>query len=614
MKKMICIVFMIALFTSSFTVFAAEYRGVLPSGTAYSDVEGVIDAYVEEHKATTAAVSVAVFTGSEVLMGKAYGYSDIENGIVNNKDTVFEWGSATKLLTWTSIMQLVEKDSINLNEDIRKYLPEGFLKKLRFDTPITMLNLMNHNAGWQEVATDLWIEDAGDVRNLGDALKLVEPEQVNQPGTVVAYSNWGSALAAYIVECVSGQPFDDYVHEHIFKPLDMENTALNATLSDNEWVKDKRREVKCYTTENRPLGTCIYNISLYPAGKATGTLDDFIKFGQAFLAPSGEKSPLFEKSQTLGEMLSPSLLFSDGTTPRNSHGFWTDEFGVSVLWHNGGTLGSSSWFAFDPKSGTGMIILTNQFHESVYNCGLLPKVFGKYEGEIWEGAAGDISGIYMPAKNFFKGFAKPYSLFSNIQFVSDGKDGYTVPGPDYTVKHITEDSYLLDMGGLKQDIVYKSTDKNGRTVLQLPGVDYIEINGYGVIAQFALLGIFILAALYGFLSLVTSCFSVLRRKKTNGITEGYRNIINASVVLAAALSGYLSENLFSNSPLRKEILWSIILIGILTLVSVSCILILALKWKSFNCARKEKRRLIMACTAGIIMIANVIFWQTYKFW
>lgn len=235
MKRLINTLLALAFWTSaSVTVYAAGNEGVLPSGVEYSNIESVIDTYVEEHKSTTAAVSVAVFTGSEVLMEKAYGYSDIENRITNDKYTVFEWGSMTKLLTWTSTMQLAEKGEIDLNEDIRIYLPDGFLKKLKYDTPITMLNLMNHNASWEETATDLFLKDKKDVKELGDALRLIEPEQIHEPGSFVAYSNWGTALAAYIVECVSGQSFDDYVQERIFKPLSMEHTALNATLSDNE--------------------------------------------------------------------------------------------------------------------------------------------------------------------------------------------------------------------------------------------------------------------------------------------------------------------------------------------------------------------------------------------
>lgn len=615
MKRLISIALALALCAPvSLTAFAAEPEGVLPSGVSYSNIEAVIDAYVKKNRGTTAAVSVAVFTGSDVLLEKSYGYSDIENTIANDKNTVFEWGSCTKLLVWTSIMQLVEKGKIDLKKDIRTYLPDGFFKRLKFDTPIYMLNLMNHNAGWQETLTDLFIKDKEDVKKLEDVLQLIEPEQINKPGTVLAYSNWGSALAGYIVERVSGQSFDDYVHEHIFEPLGMEHTALNPKLSDNKWVAEKRRLEKCYSTKNESLGTCLYNLPLYPAGKATGTISDFIKFGQAFLTTKSGKSPLFEKKKTLDEMLSPSLFYADRTTARNCHGFWTDELGVSVLWHNGGTLGSTSWFVFDPISGTGMIVLTNQCNESIYNCGLLPLVFGKYKSGTGKVSSKDISGMYVSSRTCFKGFAKPYSLFCHMQFVSKGDGIYSVPGANHTVTSIGENSYLLDMGGVKQFIIYSSTNEDGHTVLQLPGADYVEVNGYGVVAEYILLGLFILAALYGFFALIISFICFLKHKRVQGELGIYRAIVNASVVITAIMFVYISVKFFSSLALLKDVKWCVILNGILAQVPAVYAVILVVKWKKFNCTRKEKIRLIMTGVTGLIMTINVIFWEAYKFW
>lgn len=614
MKRFLSIALALVVYISaSLTAFAVEDEDVLPSGVSYSNIEAVIDAYVEQHESTTAAVSVAVFTGSDVLMEKAYGYSDLENAIVNDKDTVFEWGSCTKLLVWASVMQLVEKGEIDLNKDIRTYLPDGYFTKLTFDAPITVLNLMNHNAGWQETFTDLFIEDEADVKELGVALQLIEPEQIHEPGTVVAYSNWGAALAGYIVEHVSGQSFDDYVHEHIFEPLDMEHTALGATISDNEWVAGKRREQKNYTSENESLGTSLYYLSLYPAGMAMGTASDFIKFGQAFLTTEGKPSPLFKKADTLADMLSPSLFYADGTTVRNYHGLWTDELGVPVLWHNGGTIGSSSWFAFDPQAGIGTIILTNQQHESVYNCGILPLVFGKYEIGPSTVMGQDISGMYLSARTSFKGYTKLYSLACLMQFVSNGEGGYSVPGPNYTATSVGPSSYLLDMGGLKQNIIYASSGEGGHTVLQLPGTDYIEVNGYGVIVKLILLFLFMLAVLYSVIALIISSIHFLN-KKPLGILEKYRTIVNVSVITTAMMFVYITVKLFSNAPLIQEVLWSVILIAVLTLIPVAYVVILAVKWAKLDCLRKEKIKLIMTGVAGFILIINVIFWEAYKFW
>lgn len=111
---------------------------------------------------------------------------------------------------------------------------------------------------------------------------------------------------------------------------------------------------------------------------ATGTIEDFVKFGQAFVPADGEVSPLFKKRETLDEMQSPTLYYADGQTARNCHGFWTDEYSVPLLWHNGGTAGSTSWFAYNMETGVGVVILTNQAAESVYTTGILPMVFGTY--------------------------------------------------------------------------------------------------------------------------------------------------------------------------------------------------------------------------------------------
>lgn len=617
MRRFICIILTMLIWSSvSWLAFAAEGKELLPSGIAYSDIEAVIDAYVKKHEKTTAAVSVAIFTDSRALMEKAYGYSNLENSIINDKDTVFEWGSCTKLLVWTSVMQLAEKGKLDLKEDIRTYLPKGFLKKLKNDTPITMINLMNHNGGWQETVTDLFVDKVEDVKELGDVLKQIEPEQINKPGEIVAYSNWSSALAGYIVERVSGQSFYEYVHQNIFEPLGMEHTALSPTLSDNEWVAEKRAKEKCYTDKKEPLGTSLYHISMYPAGMATGTLSDFIRFAQTFSVSEGEKLMLFEKRDTLEEMLSPTLFYADGSTARNYHGFWTDQFRVPVLWHNGGTLGSSSWFAFDPKSGIGMITLTNQRNESIYNCGLLPLVFGKYESisKVDTGSNSDISGMYVSARSCFKSFAKPYNLFSTMGLELGEDAKYTIPGTNSTLKAIGKDSYLMDQGDLKQFIVHASTDKDGRTTLQLPGSDYIKVNGYVVLAKYGLLLMFLLAVLYGFFALIVSFVNFLRRKNSLGRIGRVRTAVNASVIVTAIMFGYITVKLSSEVALRENIIWSVVMNAVLAFIPVTYTFILFTRWKKLQCTRKEKIKLIVTAVAGLIMTINVFYWEAYKFW
>lgn len=595
------------------TAYASEIS-ILPSGLNYSELEKTIDTYAKENENTTAAVSVAIFSGKDILFEKSYGCVDIENNVVNDNNSVFEWGSCTKLLVWVSVMQLVEKGELDLEKDIRAYLPDGFLTKIRYDEPITLTNLMNHNAGWQEIVTDLFLKNESDVVELGEALQIIEPEQIHKPGTVVAYSNWGSALAGYIVERVSGQSFSDYVQEHIFKPLNMNHTALNSTLSDNEWVAKRRALQKCYTTENESLGTSLYYLSLYPAGMAMGTLNDFVKFAQALTTSNGERSLLFEEVDTLDKMLSPTLFYADGKTARNCHGFWTDELGVPVVWHNGGTVGSTSWFTLDIESGIGMVTLTNQSSESVYNCGLLPLIFGEYKNENIIKAEEDISGVYVSSRTCFLGYAKLYNMVCHTQLSANGKGGYTMLGSNFILTGMDTGKYFMNMGNLKQFVVYSDTSHEEHTVLQMPGFDYIEVNGYGLIAKCVLLISFMIAALYSFLGLI---FRISRFIKSTKITQpmsGYRDAVHLAVISSLMIFVYISVTLFSYTAMFKTIKWSIVLNAALAMIPVLYTFILAFKWKKIDCGKKEKVKLICTNIAGLIMFINVIYWGAYRFW
>lgn len=109
------------------------------------------DNYVDELKEGLASCEVSVFDADGVIYDGYYGWSDMENDIKADDQTIYEWGRCFKLLVWTSVMQQWEHGNINLDADIRTYLPDSFLTKLQYpDEKITMLNLMSHNAGFQE--------------------------------------------------------------------------------------------------------------------------------------------------------------------------------------------------------------------------------------------------------------------------------------------------------------------------------------------------------------------------------------------------------------------------------------------------------------------------------
>lgn len=386
---------------------AAEDLKATPSRIPYTSLEETIDSYVDLYKKSTAAVSIVVVKDGENLVNKAYGFADIEQQKKADTSTVFEWGSVTKLLVWTSVMQLVEQGILDLDTDIQAYLPEGFLKKLKYDSPITLMNLMNHNAGWENSAVDFFYISPDRMMDLGDALQHIEPGQIYEPESVVAYSNFGAALAAYIVEVQSGQPFYQYVREHIFEPLKMNDTSIHPLQQDNPSVEQRRNEVTGYTTELKRVPFQRVYISIYPTGGAIGTAEDLAKFLAALIPVDGRTS-LFAHKKTLDEMLSTSLYYDGTSIPRIAHGFFEQEYWVPVLEHGGNMPGFSSKLIFDSESRLGLVVMTNQSVEQVYCEELVRKVFGNNYSSSTVTSGNE--GYYLPSRRIDSGFRKGAGL------------------------------------------------------------------------------------------------------------------------------------------------------------------------------------------------------------
>src|SRR5581483_7570422 len=146
---------------------------------------------------------------------------------VDPERTLFRPGSVSKLFTWTAVMQLVEQGKIGLDTDINQYL--DFKIPARDGKPVTMRNLMQHTAGFEEQEKGIISADPHS-RGFEALLKQWVPTRVFAPGTTQAYSNYGASLAGYIVQRVSGEPFAAYIEKHIFEPLDMKLSSFRQPL------------------------------------------------------------------------------------------------------------------------------------------------------------------------------------------------------------------------------------------------------------------------------------------------------------------------------------------------------------------------------------------------
>ena len=188
--------------------------GYMPFALNTSDIPGAV---------------VVVVKDGQVLSARGFGYADVDKRTpVDPARTLFRPGSVSKLVTWTAVMQLVEQGKIDLDADVNTYL--DFTIPPRAGKPVTMRQMMTHTAGFEESAKALIVYDRDAAMTLPELIKSRTPARIFDAGTTPAYSNYATSLAGYIVGRLSGLPFDDYVEQRIFAPLNMRTASFRQPL------------------------------------------------------------------------------------------------------------------------------------------------------------------------------------------------------------------------------------------------------------------------------------------------------------------------------------------------------------------------------------------------
>ncbi len=176
-----------------------------------------------------AGATVAVVCDGQLFFSGGYGLADVRRRVpVDPERTLFRIGSVTKLFTWTAVMQLRDAGKLDLDADINEYLDVTIQE--RFDQPITLRHLMTHTPGFEDRLFGVFGAMPRGGRT--DWLARNVPARMWPPGEYAAYSNYGTTLAGYIVERVSGMPWEDYVERNILEPLGMEYATVRQPMPD----------------------------------------------------------------------------------------------------------------------------------------------------------------------------------------------------------------------------------------------------------------------------------------------------------------------------------------------------------------------------------------------
>ncbi len=291
--------------------------GLMPQQIGQDDIAGAVIVIVKDGK---------------ILFQKGYGYSDVaKKTLVSPDGTLFHIGSVSKLFTWTAIMQLVEQGKVNLDADVNQYL--DFKIPATYPKPITVRNLMTHTPGFNEAVKDLIVNNPKDLEPLDKYLKQHLPARVYPPGTIPAYSNYGATLAGYIVQRVSGQPFDDYIEQHILQPLDMTRATFRQPLPPAL----KPLMSNGYMVGSQPAKPAEY-VTAWPAGSVAASGVDMSHFILAHLQNGRYGNSQILRPETVQLMHSRQFAY-DPRLHAMCLGFYEEtRNGHRIIGHAGDTL------------------------------------------------------------------------------------------------------------------------------------------------------------------------------------------------------------------------------------------------------------------------------------
>jgi len=372
-KGKVCLLsFVLLFFLLAFTqaVTAQTKDGTKPETTAKevpaegpknaAEVEAFFDDLVPKlmEKYHVPGGAISLVKDGKLLFAKGYGFANLNTGKpVHADETLFRIASISKLFTWIAVMQQVEAGTIDLDTDVNRYLKKFKIPETFPGRPVTMRHLMTHTAGFDDhIEPRIYSKDPSDLEPLWIFLKRTWPPQIRPPGEISVYSNYGTCLAALIVEEVSGMALEEYIGKRITRPLGMNRTTIAQPLPDRlasgmsvGYVYGKDG----YSPQEFEL------IRVAPAGAVSTSAADMAKFmiAQLQLGRYGNERILGEA--TAREMQSPQFSPAPGVSSLCLGIYETPLYGLRMIGHARDSIFFHSNLFLIPQEQVGLFVTCN---------------------------------------------------------------------------------------------------------------------------------------------------------------------------------------------------------------------------------------------------------------
>jgi CubicO group peptidase (beta-lactamase class C family) len=350
-----------ALLFVSFLVFSATFNGTLTAQNPARQLSAIDTLALEINKVLVETrapgVGIALVKKDGPIWVAGLGKADISKKIMANENTMYRIASVSKMFVALAILKLQEEGKLNLQDKIRAVIPEiKFENQWEGSYPVRIVHLLEHTTGWDEIHL-VELAHTDSAVTLLNALNFHSHTRTSgwPPGSRKAYTNAGYAVAAYIVQKISGIPYETYIKEHFFVPLNMTNTTF---LNDDAWQK---LGAVTYNKEHEPIG---YRHVLYRAAASINSspremanlLQFFLNAGTIDTLQLISKKSILRMEvpqSTPGAMAGLQLGYGLGNFTSVHNGFVYNG-------HEGSLDGGLSELAYLRDHGIGHVILLNE--------------------------------------------------------------------------------------------------------------------------------------------------------------------------------------------------------------------------------------------------------------
>jgi CubicO group peptidase (beta-lactamase class C family) len=388
-----------------------------------------------------AGVVVSVVQNGKLILEKGYGFSALSpDRKIDPRTTLVRLGSASQIFTWIAALKAVEDGKLNLDRPVNSYLPDALqLPDEGFNRPILFNHLMSHSAGFEDRRFGRrYFRAVDELLPLEDALRSQRPRRVRRAGVISVPSDYGSALAGFIVSRVEGKPFDQMIEAEVLKPLGLAHTSFREPYAARSGLPDPLSPALTadltsnfhWTGRGLASEPFAYGQSLAPAIAASSTADDMARLMIALLNDGafGQSRLLSPSAATL---LARPLLAPTAGAAGSAHGLMQANLkgGLGALVDAGsGSVSQSTLFVL-PAMNLGVFVAANTDSGAALTRGLPAAIAEHFSGaapsSAWLAPQERTAGTYLSEQRASHGLeAFVDRLTKTARLGTDGAGGF----------------------------------------------------------------------------------------------------------------------------------------------------------------------------------------------